>query len=159
MKNRMVYWLMVVVGLSASLVWSQSKGPAGFGMHRFPKALNLTDEQKQVLKEQSLPFQKEMIRLKAQWESKRLDLKAEMDAVNPEVNKINALVDEAAKIRAEMAKKRIAQELALVKLLTPEQRKVWQESKEKRNGEFFRQDRWGRQGGHRRFLRSPRALD
>lgn len=85
---------------------------------------DLTDEQKTQIKEiheesrkQMEPQRQEMKKLRA----RMMELKS---AENPDQNEINQLIDQRAKLRAEMEKTRAASELKIRGLLTAEQLKI-----------------------------------
>ncbi len=87
--------------------------------------LNLTDEQQQKFKKLDLAFKKDILSTKNELELAQLELDAEMDEENPNLGKINGLIDDIHKKEAEIEKKRIATELKKRDLLTDEQRKNW----------------------------------
>lgn len=85
----------------------------------------LTENQKAQIKdireesrEKMEPQREEMKKLRA----KMMELKS---AENPDQEQINRLIDEQAKLKAQMEKTRTASELKVRELLTPEQRKVF----------------------------------
>lgn len=86
---------------------------------------DLTENQKAQIKdireesrEKMEPQREEMKKLR----SKMMELKS---AENPDQEQINRLIDEQAKLKAQMEKTRTASELKVRELLTPEQRKVF----------------------------------
>ncbi len=115
-------------------LWAQPPAPvmepddeAEFMNEAAPMALaklDLTAEQQKTMRTLRTQLRKEMIPLRGSLESKRIDLQEEMAAEKPNLNKINALVDDMTKMRAEMQKKQIAQRLKMREVLTPEQRKM-----------------------------------
>ncbi len=117
--------------------------------------LDLTAEQKKSMQALRTQMRKEMIPLRGNLESKHIDLQEEMAAEQPNIARINALVDDLAKVKAEIQKKQIAHRLKMRDMLTPEQRKIWQEQRGKRMHEFGREGRPGR-GGH--SFRGPRGM-
>lgn len=121
--------------------------------------LNLTDAQKKTMREMRLQQQKELIPLRADLQTRKLDLRGEMMAEKPNMARINALVDGIAKTRAEMEKKQIAMRFKLRDQLTPEQIKIWDEHKEKRM-QRFGEARHGMRGkGMRRERMGMRGPD
>ncbi len=112
------------------------------GEGRWAEKLNLTDEQKKTLREMRLKHQKEMIPLRGDLKSKHLDLQSAMQADKPDQTKINALVDQIAKVKADIQKKTIAFRLEMRKQLTPEQLKMWDENR----GRAFRKFMHDRRG-------------
>lgn len=86
---------------------------------------DLTENQKAQIKdireesrEKMKPQREEMKKLR----SKMMELKS---AEKPDQEQINKLIDEQAKLKAQMEKTRTASELKVRELLTPEQRKVF----------------------------------
>ncbi len=88
--------------------------------------LKLTPEQRKQFEERKLKHQKEILLFQNDLRVKKLDLKIEMShADNPNMNKINALVDDISKIQAAIQKKNIAHRFELRSLLTDEQKEKW----------------------------------
>jgi len=87
---------------------------------------NLTAEQKVKLEKLHLDCQKMMPAAKAEMEKQALEMKALMkDPVD--VKKVEAKIDELAKMHADMQKKCLAQRLAVRALLTDEQKTKFDE--------------------------------
>jgi len=93
--------------------------------------LKLTPEQKKAFQELQLKHQKEMLPLHTALKAKELDLRGELMAENPNQSKINSIVDEIGKARADIQKKQIAHRLEMRSKLTPEQKTIWDEQKDK----------------------------
>jgi Spy/CpxP family protein refolding chaperone len=87
--------------------------------------LDLTEEQRKKFKKIELAFEKDIISTKNELEVAQLELDVEMDEDNPNIGKINGLIDDIHKKEAEIEKKRIASELKKRDLLTDEQKKNW----------------------------------
>jgi len=87
--------------------------------------LNLTDEQEKAFKKIDLDLKKETLVLRNELEVKQLELEAEISEDQPDLKKINALVDDIHKLQASIEKKDIAAELQKRSLLDAEQRKAW----------------------------------
>jgi len=138
MKKMIIGLAMIVLVLDATLLTAQpahSRRDREFGGRQCLQALNLSETQEQAIRELRRKHTKELIPLRSQAQSVELDLEAALDAEEPDLAQVNRLVEEKSKIRAEITKKRIAHRIAMVKLLTPEQRKKWRD----RQGEG-----WGR---------------
>lgn len=115
MKKKNVI-LVMVVGLAfiSSLLVARSA-------EECVTALKLTPEQKEKMQKMCLDFQKEMLPLQTDLKAKSLDMKALLNE-KADVSKLNALIDEMAKIRAEMMKKTLAHHNQTRGLLTEEQK-------------------------------------
>lgn len=146
MKKMIIGLAMIILALDATLLTAQT-APARrdreFGGRQGFQALNLSETQEQAMRELHRKHSKELIPLRGQAQSAELDLEAALDAEDPDLAKVNRLVDEKSNIRAEITKKRIAHRIAMAKLLTPEQRKLW---RDRRGGDWGKG--WGR-GWHR----------
>ena len=132
MKKAFVGIMIVLFGWGVCAVRAQPLHEGRGWQAELPKELKLSKEQKEPIKELGQKLRKELIPLRGQLEENQLDLQAETEAENPDMAKINRLIDESAKIRAEIAKKSIANKIAIAKLLTPEQREQWQELRQQR---------------------------
>jgi Spy/CpxP family protein refolding chaperone len=121
--------------------------------------LKLTPEQKKTFEEMALKHQKEMLPLRSALQAKRLDLRGEFMADNPNQSKINPIVDDIAKARAEIQKKQIAHRLEMRSVLTPEQKALWDENKGEWIHGWLNDDDAPR--GHRPFMGrgAPRHRD
>ena len=85
---------------------------------------NLTEDQKAEIKkikgeghEKAEPQRKAMKELRSKLSALKM-------AENPDLQQINSLIDESAKMKAEMEKSRTASQLKVRSILTPEQRKA-----------------------------------
>ena len=86
--------------------------------------LDLTEEQQAQVKDLRLQQEKEILPLENDLRVKRLDLKIAMkDKDNVNMGKVNSIVDDIHKIKAELEKKKIAHDLKFRALLTDEQKK------------------------------------
>lgn|GEM_PF-6485808 len=116
--------------------------------------LNLTDAQKKKLREMRLQNQKELIPLRADLQTKHLDLRSEMQSDKPDLAKINGLVDQIAKVRADIQKKQIAFRFKMRDQLTPEQLKIWDANRGRMGRGFMNGPGRGMRG--MRGMMSPR---
>jgi len=90
-----------------------------------PKGLNLTDEQKAKMSDLRLALQKKLLPLKSDLQSKMTNLRLLKTEENPNLNKIDKLIDETGKLRTQMQKEKVRHQLEVRKILTPDQRKIW----------------------------------
>jgi len=93
--------------------------------------LNLSAEQEQQIKDLRYQQQKKAIDLKSQVEKNRLEIKHQITSDNFDENKILELTEANSKIQAELKTSKIKTWLAINKLLTPEQQKIWKKHFEK----------------------------
>jgi len=82
----------------------------------------LTEDQKKQIEKLKLDLDKAVMPLENQIEVKGAELKGLLIADNPNLGAVNAKLDEIGAVRLQMQKKRVAHELDVRKLLTPEQR-------------------------------------
>ena len=87
--------------------------------------LKLTAEQKKLFKEMRLKHQKEVLPIQNELRVKELDLKTEMTADRPNMRKIEGIIDDIAKLKANVQKKRIAHRFEMRDQLTEEQKEIW----------------------------------
>jgi Spy/CpxP family protein refolding chaperone len=108
-------------------------GPRGgpmFMQHRaMIEKLNLTDEQSKKLEDIRYQHQKKAITMRADLESARLDLGRLMRADTPDRPAIEAQIDRVGQRRTTLEKDRVARMLEMRAVLTPEQLKIWRESR------------------------------
>lgn len=136
MKRTIISTILFVTMLALSSLWAQP-GPARDEYPPNLAELKLNKDQQQKIKEMQRNLHKELIPLRSQLELKMVDLRAETDKDQPDLAKINVLVDETGKIRSEMTKKRIANRVAMAKVLTPEQLEQWKAQRGNRMGDFW----------------------
>lgn len=105
----------------------QKKGPHGPSGPMKAIMKDLSDNQKKEMKAVKTKFAKETNPLKAQLGIVKANKKAEMVAENPSLDKINSYIDEIMKIKTSLAKKKAAQHLEIRKILTPDQRALYDE--------------------------------
>ena len=83
--------------------------------------LELTEEQREELKELQTSFGEDMLELRLRLEVKQLELRILLLNDAPEQEQIDALVDEMGDVWAEVQKKNIALRMSLEDILTEEQ--------------------------------------
>ncbi|HUU05776.1 MAG TPA: periplasmic heavy metal sensor [Patescibacteria group bacterium] len=133
MKNKKIFRVLALVAFAAMVVVAplqaapgcQKKGDPekmmGKGCMMLKQFPNLSDEQKGKLEKLQAEHQKMMAAAMDDMEKQALEMKALMkDPVD--MKKIEAKIDEMAKMKAAMQKKCLAQRLAVKALLTDEQK-------------------------------------
>lgn len=83
--------------------------------------LNLSADQVAKIKELRLQFEKDTLQLRNDIKAAELKLRELRQAAAPDLNQINAAIDELYRLRAELAKKEAAHQLAIRAVFTPEQ--------------------------------------
>lgn len=124
-KNR----LPVVVGLMVVLAAAAGARHAGFGPEGAPGPKgafiqDLSDEQRTAIREITLKHRKEMIPLRAEMETRNLELQ-ELVRADADKDAIFAKLDEIGALRTEMMKKRMAMQLEIRAQLTDEQKEMF----------------------------------
>ncbi len=134
--------------IAGTLALAAALAAAAAGPLRNPEALRdlgLSPEQSQKLSDLRYAHRAKMIEERAALEKKTLELKRELDKENPDGAAALRLVDEVSALRARMARERLAHQLEVRKILTPEQ---WAKARETFRGEWG-----GRRGRGRGGLR------
>jgi len=85
--------------------------------------LGLTDQQKEQIRQVMLDTRKKNIDVEAKQKLARIELHELMGADTPDQTKINAKISELSKLHETLMRNRIESQLAVQKVLTPEQRK------------------------------------
>jgi len=113
-KNSMILVLVVGLAFLSTLVVADS-------VEECETALKLTPEQKEKMQKMCLEFQKEILPLQTDLKAKSLDMKTLLSE-KADLSKVNAVIDEMAKIRAEMMKKSLVHHNQIMGLFTEEQK-------------------------------------
>lgn len=113
-KNSVIIILVVGLAFVSSFVMADS-------IEEYDTALKLTPEQKEKIQKTCLEFQKEMLPLQTDLKAKSLDMRTLLHE-NADISKLNAIIDEMAKIRAEMMKKKLTHHMQIRGLLSEEQK-------------------------------------
>lgn len=92
------------------------------GLHRLP---NLSETQKEQINEIMLQGREEVLLLQNQVREKMARLQTLRTAADVDMDAINAVIDEIGDFRTEIMKKRLASEQDIRKLLTEEQRVIF----------------------------------
>ena len=98
-------------------------GPAGMPMG-LP---NLTPEQKTKLQDLRLAHQKEMLPIQSQLQKLQADLKLELTADKANEGKVKSLQGEISKLTSDLGGKKFAHMRALRDVLTPDQKRIFDE--------------------------------
>jgi len=113
-KKNVILVLVVCLAFMSSFVVAGS-------IDECDPALKLTQEQKEKMQKMCLEFQKKMLPLQTDLKAKSLDMKTLLHE-KADLSKLNAKIDEMAKIRAEMMKKKLAHHNQIMGLLSDEQK-------------------------------------
>jgi Spy/CpxP family protein refolding chaperone len=142
MKMKIVSLLLVGVFLFATAVFAQEcdeQGPRadhkgqfrkGNIMEDIMKELDLSEEQTQKLEELKKPSWEEMKTRRKAIHAKNREIKAELDKVETDKNRIKTLVDELVSLEREKIESRINHVLQVKEVLTPEQFQVLKQKRE-----------------------------
>lgn len=122
--------IAIAVALSCSLSASgqkkqedKEKGTTEVAAPKKSKdGMNLSDEQKQKMKDIRFKTEKEVLPLKNQLAEKKARLKTLTTVDKPDMNEINKTIDEMSALRSQIEKKRVASKMEVRSLLTDEQR-------------------------------------
>ena len=135
------------------------RGPGGFGGHgpMMFAMLDLSDAQKAKMRDIHEKQARAGIQARADMQLARMDMAKLMRSDNPDQSAINAQVDRMAKMRADMAKSRIATMLEARSVLTAEQRKKFDEMRA--NGPLGMHGPGGPGGPMMRMMHGPQGGD
>jgi Spy/CpxP family protein refolding chaperone len=117
--------------------------PMGGGMMA---QLKLTDDQVKKIAEIRDRHERSSIKLRADLETARLDMRKLISADEPDRKAIEMQIDRSSQIRAGLAKERMAGMLDMRAVLTPEQRKQWRDMHQG-GGSWMRHGRGRGDGG------------
>ena len=111
-----------LIGYAQEMCPMHRQGPRE--MKQFPPELldDLSPEQKAKIDETRIEMRKNIIPIKAQIELKQIDLHKEMEADNPNKDRILKLSQEIHELEWQIKKLNIEERLKLHSILTPEQR-------------------------------------
>lgn len=113
--------LIVLAAVSSA---QPGKGP-GRGFRGGPPIPDLTEEQEAKIQDLKLDMKKEMLPLQTKLDALDADVKLAMTADKFDESKVSGLVKQMQEIKTQMRMKRIQHHQEVRKLLTPEQRKVF----------------------------------
>ena len=126
-KASIVFSFLAMIVFMAAYPGHAQKAPEQKTMHQGMmgcKQLNLSPEQQEKKQNLCLDFQKERLTLQKAVHTKMLDLK-KLVLEKADTNAINGAIDAIAKARAEIQKKAFAHHQEIGKLLTDEQKKIF----------------------------------
>ncbi len=153
MKRYMPISLLLIAFLSITFVSTLSaQAHRGFAnklrIHQQMRddGLNLTDEQKSKMADLRLAFQKEILPLRTELQGKMSEIRLLKTEDQPNINKIDNLIEQAEKIRTKIQKSQARHQIEVRKILTPEQQKLWdsrtlREPGHRRMGEKMMEDK------------------
>lgn len=126
------------MGMMGGGTMQQGGNHPGMGMSlcnpRTQTKLGLSAEQKTKMKASCTSMERRSIQEQADMKIMRLDLMTMMDEQNPDVDKIDAKIDEMAKAHAEQMKLHLRSMYDRKNILTPEQQKKWTGMMESQRG-------------------------
>ncbi len=124
-KGKIIALAVGVSLLFSSALASAQPGRPGPPWMRpeFVEKLELTDKQRDQVKDLFSGLEKKRIQLRADLQLKKLELREAMDSPDPDEGKVRKLAREMGSIRTNIHLTRIDQKLGLRKILTPEQLK------------------------------------
>lgn len=126
-----IFLLLTAFLLVAFVVTLSAQVPRRFAEKpRFPhqtmeQRLNLTEEQQSKMADLRLAHQKEILPLRTELQGKMAELRLLKTEPNPNLNKIDQVIEQTEKIRTKLQKTRARHQLEIRKILTPEQQKLW----------------------------------
>jgi len=100
------------------------------GKQDFMKKLNLSPEQKELITKQQDINKEKGKELRDKMQTKRLELKQELEKSEVDTNKVSAIIAEIKTLTGEQLDLRVNSILAMKQILTPEQFKKLQDTKE-----------------------------
>jgi Spy/CpxP family protein refolding chaperone len=106
-------------GMGPGMMKGPGAGPMGM--------LNLTEEQQAKVQDLHLAHQKEIIPLQSELQEQKASLKLEITADKFNESKVKSIQGEISKLQSEMAMKMVLHQRAVRDLLTPEQKKKFDE--------------------------------
>jgi Spy/CpxP family protein refolding chaperone len=124
LKLSVIVGLIAVFAAVAAYGYRGGNGPEAAGRPKAEFIQNLSQEQREAIREITLQHQKEMISLRAEMETKSLELQ-ELVRAGAGEDAIFAKIDEIGALRTEMMKKRMAMQLEIRAQLTDEQKEMF----------------------------------
>ncbi len=138
MKNELKRMLvpMLVIALAVPTLAQPGKGQMKRGMEggNLLESLDLTEEQESQIKDLRYAKEKKMINLQAKVKSENLDLRKLKRADDPNKKKIYAQIEKVSDARVAVQKARADHQLAMRKILTDEQYKIFSKGLRDREG-------------------------
>lgn len=118
---------------------------------------DLTEEQKEKMKELKLKVMEESLPLKNQLNENKAKYRTLSTASEVDMKAIDKLVEESGKLETELKKKAAVNHQEIRKILTDEQRIIFDSRTGHRMGERMRRSRGGGAVGERRHLREMKS--
>lgn len=106
--------------------------------------IKLTKGQREKIKVLRVAFDRDMVRLRANTRLKRIALRELMEKTNPEITKIRAQATAVSKAQGRMFERGVIYRAELKKLLTADQKRMYESVREKRNDFRDSRVRWWR---------------
>ena len=123
MKTKSIIIIAVMIFVSSSIFAQGPNGnKTGNKGDKFMNIPDLTDAQKEQIKDMRTKHMKEILPLKNDLKEKEAHLQTISTGDNVDLNKVNAAIDEISIIRTDIAKKRAAFRQDVRKILTDDQR-------------------------------------
>jgi Spy/CpxP family protein refolding chaperone len=123
MKRLLVILLLVAAACGNSLTAQPKDSPRGKAQEK----LKLTDEQKTQMREIRAAVARDLIDVRATVQKKRLDLRQLLAQPVPERARVEALMKDIADVEVRQKMLLFDADQRIMKMLTPEQQKVWAE--------------------------------
>jgi len=123
MNKKLVFSIFVIAVLfSAAASYSNVPGGRSFSGSGIGSQLNLTNDQKAKISEKEKSMDRETNQLRQTMRDIRNQINDEVASDNPDMTKINALIDGSTKNMSDMQKNQISFMLWMKDQLTPEQK-------------------------------------
>ena len=151
MKRGTVMMVTVFLIFSTQLF---SQPDHSFGLQKIIGKLNLTEAQRKDVEKIGVDMAKQMVTLKANLATAKIDLRQLLKADIPEKSAIEKKINEMANIGVQLRMNKINSWFAINKLLTPEQQKIWKKVLE--NAPAMRERRMKNQFGERHMPQQHR---
>ncbi|MCF7824295.1 MAG: Spy/CpxP family protein refolding chaperone [Candidatus Marinimicrobia bacterium] len=136
--NKPALMLFLIMVFSLSAIAQPMNGPAkqGKGRMMMSEELNLTADQEKQMQELRFDHDSRMIDLKAKLQAERLEMRKLMAADEPNEKKIYGQIEKISTAEVKIEKARIDHKLAVRKILTAEQLKIFRNEMGNRDGQF-----------------------
>ena len=148
-KLKLLVLAVAMIGISNLALAQRGDGPRqqrhhrssdGQGMRweRMAEQLDLTDAQQDQIKTLRLSFQEETLPLKNELREKKARMQTLTTAKEADMKAINQLADEMGGLKTTMMKKHLAHQQEVRKILTDEQRIIFDSHSHQRHGKMRR---------------------
>ncbi len=134
-KNRiMLPTLLLALALPLMGQNGPGKDRRGMGQGKALQELKLSEDQENQMQDLRFDHEKELIQLKADMKTAQLELKRLKQADNPNKKKIHAQIETVSQKRVAIEKARADHQLAIRKVLTQDQYKIFRKNMKLRAG-------------------------